>query len=181
MASAGSTIRRATSIRCSADIWWRAITSRPPTTLNKNLLSAGNGDDGLAQAFTFGDTYLFGANIVNAFRLTANRLAGGKTWPDFKDCHCGSAGHRDQGMSTTTPHDSAINVTGGIHGLGAAAAPTRLATFGANDDLSIVHGNHQLAVGANAASWWVNSYSSSYSHGRSRSTARRRGWDWRTS
>ena len=46
--------------------------------LNHNLLSIGTANDALAQAFTIGDTYLFGANIVNAFRLTANRIAGGK-------------------------------------------------------------------------------------------------------
>src|SRR6185295_91130 len=36
-----------------------------PYSLNENLLSANvNGSDGLNQAFTLGDTYLFGANVV---------------------------------------------------------------------------------------------------------------------
>jgi hypothetical protein len=34
--------------------------------------------DQAESAHTLGDTYLFGANIVNAFRLTANRIAAGK-------------------------------------------------------------------------------------------------------
>ena len=52
-------------------------------------MSAGNGDDGLTQAFTLGDTYLFGANIVNSLRLTANRWVGGRiaspftAWPEL--------------------------------------------------------------------------------------------------
>ena len=49
------------------------------------------GMTGLHRRLLSGDTYLFGANVVNSFRLTANRLAGGKTSPDFKDCLCGSA------------------------------------------------------------------------------------------
>jgi len=131
----------------------------PAYDLNKNLLSAGNGDNGLAQAFTVGDTYLFGPGIVNSFRLSANRLAGGKTSPDYKDCHCGSADIGIQAFNYT-PHDPRINVTSAFT-VSAQGGPTRVATFGASDDLSIVHGNHQLAFGANALSWWVNSYSAS--------------------
>ena len=132
----------------------------PAYDLNKNMLSAGNGDDGLAQAFTVGDTYLFGPGVVNSFRLSANRLAGGKTSPDFTDCHCGSA---DIGIKAFnyTPHDPRIGVTGGFS-VSAQGGPTKLATFAINDDLSVIRGNHQLAFGANAASWWVNSYSGAY-------------------
>src|SRR5437667_5506097 len=57
-----------------------------PFDLNHNPLSSnGNNtpkDNALAQAFTIGDTYLFGANVVNSFRLTANRIAAGKFTPD---------------------------------------------------------------------------------------------------
>ena len=61
----------------------------PAYDLNKNLLSVGTGDDGLSQAFTIGSTYLFRANVVNAFRLSANRLAGGKTQPTSKTASAG--------------------------------------------------------------------------------------------
>jgi hypothetical protein len=132
----------------------------PAYDLSKNLLSAGNGDDGRAQAFTLGDTYLFGAGIVNSFRLSGNRLAGGKTSPDFKDCNCGSAAIGIQAYNYT-PNDPRINVTGGF-AVSAQGGPTKLATFAGTDDLSIVHGNHQLALGVNSAYWWVNSYSGAY-------------------
>ena len=120
----------------------------PAYDLNKNLLSAGNGDDGRAQAFTLGDTYLFGAGVVNSFRLSANRFAGGKTSPDFKDCQCGSADIGIQAYNYT-PNDPRINVTGGFT-VSAQGGPTKLATFAGKDDLSIVHGNHQLAFGVNS-------------------------------
>src|SRR5262245_5495841 len=131
----------------------------PAYDLNKNLLSAGNGDNGLAQAFTLGDTYLFGPGVVNSFRLSANRLAGGKTSPDFSDCHCGSYDIGIQAFNYT-PNDPRINVNAAFT-VSAQGGPTRLAAFAASDDVSIIHGNHQLAFGANAASWWVNSYSAS--------------------
>ena len=62
------------------------VVDPAPYDLNHNLLSsAGNSTpriDGFAQAFTVGSTYLFSANIVNAFRLTGNRIAAGKFEPD---------------------------------------------------------------------------------------------------
>ena len=132
----------------------------PAYDLSKNLLSAGNGDDGRAQAFTLGDTYLFGPGIVNSFRLSGNRLAGGKTSPDFSDCKCGSAAIGIQAFNYT-PNDPRISVTGGF-GVSAQGGPTKLGTFAGTDDLSIIHGNHQLGFGVNSAYWWVNSYSGAY-------------------
>src|SRR5207244_7926806 len=35
--------------------------------------------------------------------------------------------------------------------------------FSANEDLSILHGNHQFATGTQVSLWWVNSYSDTYS------------------
>jgi Carboxypeptidase regulatory-like domain len=141
----------------------------PAYDLNHNLLSAqGNasvGSDGLAQAFTIGDTYLFGSNVVNAVRLSANRMFGGKTRP--KDIAQAQAGLPDVGvkMFSYDPHVPYFNVTGGWSN-SVQAGPTKLATFAGTDDLSILKGNHQLAIGASAALWWVNSYSNSYAPGR---------------
>ena len=82
--------------------------------LNHNPLSIGTADDGLAQAFTIGDTYLFGANIVNAFRLTANRIAAGKFEP--KAMATAGLGPTDIGVRAFTyaPHTANYNVTGGF-------------------------------------------------------------------
>jgi len=142
--------------------------SPPPYDLNHNLLSTGNGiaggtggtgDEGLSQALTFGDTYLLNSSVVNSFRFSANRFHGGKTVPDYKDCHCGLADIGVQGF-TATPHDPRIQVTGAF-GASAQGGPTHVATFAVNDDVSIVHKNHQIAVGGTASSSWINSYSAS--------------------
>jgi hypothetical protein len=140
----------------------------PAYDLNKNLLSVnGNatvGTRGLAQAFTVGSTHLYGANIVNAIRLTANRIAGGKTAPDVSGA---LAGLTDIGvkMFSYDPHSPYVAVTGAFS-VTNLAGPTRDAIFAGSDDLSIVRGDHQLAFGAQAALWWVNSYSDTYNHGR---------------
>src|SRR4029079_18397062 len=88
------------------------------------------------EAFTIGSTYLFRANIVNAFRLSANRFAGGKTQPDFKDCNCGPAALGIK-MFGYEPLTFALTVTGGCS-IASANGPSRMATFAASDDLSIV-------------------------------------------
>jgi hypothetical protein len=140
-----------------------SIFSPPPYDVNKNLLSSGNnGADGLAQAFTLGDTYLLSAGTVNAFRLTGNRVAGGRTGPSVPP----GAGLVDIGvkMFSYDPHNPDVTVNNAF-ALGVPAGPTRNAVFAAADDLSVIRGNHQLAFGTNAALWWLNSYGNTYNHG----------------
>src|SRR5207249_11420304 len=51
----------------------------PPLAISKNVLSSGvPGADDLLQSLTYGDTYLFGPNMINAFRATWNRTANRK-------------------------------------------------------------------------------------------------------
>jgi hypothetical protein len=140
----------------------------PSYDLNHSILTFINssvGTDGLAQAFTLGDTYLFGANVVNSVRLSANRMAGGKTRP-------GGLAQLDAGlvdvgvkMFSYDPHVPYFNITGGTS-MSVQDGPSRLATFAASDDINVLRGNHQLAAGASAASWWVISNSNSWSPGR---------------
>src|ERR1051326_3876373 len=140
-----------------------SIYTPPAFNLNKNLLSVGNGADGLAQAFTLGDTYLFGAGTVNAFRLTGNRVAGGRTAPDLTSVH---VGFPDIGvkMFSYEPHNPNYTITGAFN-VGVPAGPTRNAVFALADDLSLIRGNHQIAVGTNASLWYLNSYGNTYNHG----------------
>ena len=49
------------------------------------------GKTGMAQAFTIGDTYLIGSNIVNSFHFTANRTAAAKTEADLTNAGIGPA------------------------------------------------------------------------------------------
>src|SRR4029079_2658893 len=126
---------------------------RPPAyDLNKNLLSSqGNptkGTDASAVAFVIGDTYLFSANVVNAFRITANHFAGGKVAPDVDAAAVGTGDLGIKGFSYEPTHLD-VAVTGGFT-MAHLQGPSKMALFGFNDDLSILHGNHQIAVGANA-------------------------------
>jgi hypothetical protein len=129
--------------------------------LNHNPLSIGTKVDALVQAFTIGDTRLYGPNMVNSFRLTANRIADGKFEPDsMKTENIGPTGLGVQAFAYS-PYTSNFNVTGGFsyssHGGG-----TRSAIFAASDDVSIVHGDHQMAFGGNTALIYANSYSGQY-------------------
>jgi carboxypeptidase family protein len=140
---------------------------RPPAyELNKNLLSSAgnstNGTDANAVAFAIGDTYLFSANVVNAFRITANHFSGGKVAPNVDAEAVGTGDLGIKGFSYE-PHHLDIDITGGFS-MSHLQGPSKMALFGLNDDLSILHGNHQVAVGGNAARWWVNSYSTTYNH-----------------
>ena len=128
--------------------------------INKNPLSIGVWDDGLAQAFTIGDTYLFSANVVHSLRLTANRIAAGKFLPNGLDT--AGVGVTDIGVKAFTwyPHSPQYSITGGFS-ISAQGGPTRTAIFGVTDDLSMLRGNHQFALGAMASAWWMNTYSQS--------------------
>jgi carboxypeptidase family protein len=133
----------------------------PGYDVNKSMLISGTaalGRRGRAQAFTIGDTYLFGSNIVNSLRLTANRIYGAKTAPDFSKT---GAAPNDIGIKAYTYQPSRhhnYTVTGAFSSGYAGAGPTTTAIFGVNDDLSIVRGNHQMAFGANTSAWWENQY-----------------------
>jgi hypothetical protein len=139
-----------------------------PYDLGHNVLnSEETGAEGLAQAFTLGDTHLFGANVVNALRLTANRHVGGKTNADFSDAGVGAA---SLGIRSYEPVPGRPNysVTGGFNSVTGGFAPdgsnstgkTKGAIFSITDDISILRGNHQLALGAQGSYWQVDSYSS---------------------
>jgi hypothetical protein len=127
--------------------------------LTANLLSAGNGVDGLNQALTLGSTYLFGPNIVNTFRASYNDFNGGKTGADFSKCNCGN-GHLGINSYFPSPDTAAITVSGGGNFVvGASTGPTWLKIYAFNDDVSVVRGNHQMGFGVSAAYWWVDSAS----------------------
>jgi len=147
-----------------------SIDSPPSFNADKNVLNAlDTGNTGLAQAFTIGDTYLIGANIVNAFRVTANRIAAAKLAADYDDAGIGPG---DIGIKAFAylPHRPIGSVSGGLNtntnswaNSGSnATGPTRAAIFGVNDDLSLVRGNHQMTFGAQMTAWWTNSYANTY-------------------
>ena len=132
--------------------------------VNKSLLISGTpglGKAGMAQAFTLGDTYLISASVVNVIRLTANRVAGAKTAPDFSNA---GVGPKEVGIKAFTyqPYHHQYAVTGGFSSGYAGAGPTNTAIFGGSDDLSVLRGNHQFAFGAQTSAWWSNQYADPY-------------------
>jgi hypothetical protein len=136
----------------------------PGFEINHSPLISGTpalGKVGLAQAFTIGDTYLISSNVVNAFRLLANRAATSKPAPDFSKAGLGPT---DIGIRAFTyqPYHPNYTITGGFSTGYAGAGPTHAATFGASDDLSVLHGNHQWAFGGQMNIWYVNTYQDPY-------------------
>jgi Carboxypeptidase regulatory-like domain len=138
-----------------------------PYDVDHNVLNAEEpSKEGLAQAFTLGDTYLLGAKVVNAFRITANRIAAAKDHADYDSAGLGVA---DLGINTFSfePHRPSYSITGALNTVTNSLAPdgsnswgpTRTAALGLNEDLSLLRGNHQLALGAQFTLWQANSYS----------------------
>jgi hypothetical protein len=134
-------------------IFGRYMVSRysetAPIKFDDNVLNAGQaGVNNLAQAFTVGNTYLVSSNVVQSFRLAANRIAVHRNGLPF-------FGYEDVGinMYSYVPHWMQIMVTGGFT-LGSGAGGDTIvntASFQGVEDLSIVRGNHQYALGFNAA------------------------------
>jgi hypothetical protein len=109
------------------------------------------GADALSQAFTLGDTYLFGNNVVNAFRIAGNRQSAQRVAAKYVSMS-------EVGVNVYDgyqPRFSRLTVTGGgsfsVGSPGSADGFNNWATFALNDDVSLVRGNHQLAFGGSAA------------------------------
>jgi hypothetical protein len=111
---------------------------------NKNVLNTINAAfDNLAQAFAFGDTYLLGPNTVNSLRLAVNRTAIARIPVQFF-----SGPDVGVNMYTYTPKNIQLNITGGFQ-VGVPTGPNRTTTYNLSDDINLVSGTHQIAVGGN--------------------------------
>ena len=135
----------------------------PPFDVTHNLVTQtgiATGNKGRAQGLTIGDTYLFSASVVNALRLTGNRIFTSKSSPDFSNV---GAGTDDVGIKAYTylPHYPGYSVTGGFATGYNGAGNLTSAIFSASDDLSVLRGNHQMSYGGQYSFWQVNSYSDS--------------------
>jgi hypothetical protein len=125
-----------------------------PYSINHSLLSVGTDEDHKDQQFTLGVTTTYGSNVVNAVRLTSNRLGGNGNKADsfFSWTSLGSKTY------SYVPDALSLEISGGFT-LGAKTAVTRVALFGVNDDVSVIRGNHQMSFGASAAAWWTTRHS----------------------
>jgi carboxypeptidase family protein len=121
-----------------------------------NVLTTTNaGLDNLAQSVALGDTLVLGNNAVNALRVTVNRTALARIHqPSFNAPSLGV------GVHSMLSDFLVLGVTGGFNIGGNTQS---LATFVTNsyqvsEDLNLVRGNHQFAVGGNVALWKVDQF-----------------------
>jgi hypothetical protein len=128
-----------------------------PYSMNHNLLSVGTENDNKDHQFTVGLTSTYGPNLVNAIRLSANRFGGNG------NKHDSFFSWASLGVKTYSfvPDSLSLSITGGFS-LEAKTGVTRGALFAINDDVSMVRGNHQVAVGVSTAAWWTNRFSAYY-------------------
>jgi hypothetical protein len=116
------------------------------TTVNPSI-------DNLAQSLALGDTKVFGNNAVNAVRFAFNRTAVNRDNDPYFDPP--SLGIK---ASTYVPGSMIVVVTGGFS-IAAATATRGIAdnnSFQVSDDLTLVRGNHQIALGGTLAHFRVS-------------------------
>ena len=108
------------------------------------------GRDAMAHSATFGDTLVFGANMVNSLRFAYNKSGNNSTPAPFFDT-------RDAGINVYTyvPGNMALTVRGAFSTPGGYDTKTRFDTtsYQVADDFTMVRGRHQLSAGVNVAYW----------------------------
>jgi hypothetical protein len=122
-------------------------TVAPYSLTPDNLLTTtGGSTNDLAQSATIGDTYLISPTMVNAFRVSLNRIGAFHGDPPFFS-------PSDVGINayTNVPGqlwmfvDGAFNLGNGL----SVNEPIHFTYLGANDDFSWIHGGHQFSFGGN--------------------------------
>src|SRR5262245_23847886 len=112
---------------------------------NQILNSNAYGSHDMSNSLAFGHTYLVSSNIVNSFRIMGNRVSAIKPGAEI-------IGPGDVGIKSFsyTPKYVTLRVSGAFNvGAGNFTANSfaYTTTFGANDDVTVVKGNHQFAFG----------------------------------
>jgi hypothetical protein len=129
---------------------YKALPAWPRTT---NILTSavrGRPKVSVAKSFTFGDTYVFGSNMVNSFRAAFNRTHVEINMAPFLDAP--TAGVK---MYTYIPGAMVLNITGGFP-IGTGGSIYQFVdgdTYQVGNDFTMVRGNHQIAIGANMSYW----------------------------
>ena len=111
------------------------------------LTSSGNGSDDQAHSLTLGSTYLISPTMVNSFRLSGNRIRALKPGASiFGPADVGINAYSYTSKYFRLPVIGAFALTG-LTGSFNANSFAYTTTYGANDDLSVVKGSHQLSFG----------------------------------
>jgi hypothetical protein len=109
------------------------------------------GIDNLAQSVGIGDTVVVGANLVNALRFSYNRTAVDRHNVDFFEAY--DLGIDAYNYSPTKEIVIEVADAGGFD-ISAATATKGVAlnpSFQVGDDVTLLRGSHQIAVGVNVA------------------------------
>jgi hypothetical protein len=108
------------------------------------------GRDATAHSVTFGDTLVFGDNMVNSLRFAWNRGRNSTNPAPFFDTN-------DAGIKVYTyvPGAMALTVRGAFSTPGGFDTKSRFDTdtYQVAEDLTVVRGRHQMSFGANVAYW----------------------------
>jgi hypothetical protein len=135
---------------------WEPALSYDPDNLLTGMNAGAGGRDNYSHSFALGYTQVLSNTIVNNVRLAVNRSQVHRTHTDM-------FGPEDVGVNIYSyiPKRMLITITGGFnvnHGT-ETDSWYRPNTVGISDDLNIVRGNHQLALGAalGLSDWKTNS------------------------
>jgi hypothetical protein len=129
------------------------LDKRPaPFAQSDNILTTTTSAvDNWAQSLTLGNTRVFGNNVVNSLRFAFNQTMVDRFNEPFFE-------PRDLGAKVynySPTREMVVAVTGGFN-ISASPATRGIAnnkTFQVSEDLTLVRGRHQIALGANVAQW----------------------------
>jgi len=148
----------------------RTSYSRPPSstfTPDNVLTSSQGGLEDADQTWTAGDTYLFSSTMVNQFRGSVGRLGIHRFDNDFFDAcdlgvpvYCGYVPHQST-FSIGTAGANGFSVGPGTGGKAFAHSTI----YQLNDDVSLVHGSHQINFGVGGAMYRMNFLGTVYAQG----------------
>ena len=126
--------------------------SAPSYASSDNILATTlAGVDNLAQSVAIGDTLVFGNNAVNSLRFAFNRTQVDRAnKPFFAPADLGIKAHNYSPIS-----EMVMIVTNGfnISAMTATRGINNVDTFQVSEDLTLVRGRHQIALGVNVAYW----------------------------
>ncbi|MEP7309380.1 MAG: hypothetical protein ABJA98_28075, partial [Acidobacteriota bacterium] len=114
------------------------------------LVTSRGGRDNLAQTFTLGENFVISPTTLNSVRFALNRTDISRTSTDFF-----SAPEVGINIFSYMPHYMLLAVTNGFSLGGGTESLSTFTTsaWQVSDDLTLVRGGHQFALGANFARW----------------------------
>ena len=114
-----------------------------------------------ATSTAFGDTLVIGSNVVNSFRVTVNNTANHLNDPPDPFFDTTDLGIK---LHTYVPDVIGLEVTDGFTVSGGNAVRVQIANaaYQMAEEITVVRGRHQVAVGANVSRW--RSVSTDYAH-----------------